>query len=347
MLMTLKVLQEKNAASGTIMQSVSFFSSKFFENQLKTLNLRFEPIGITLEPSPLYAGSIAVSKKIMAIQEAFASSPRLPGENGGGGVGAANNGHASLLSGSVSETGAVAPPPPLPPAVCSSCSASCSSTSSPAAAAAGVQPGILGCSARKEFRRSLVNCGEMGKSLIDIGELSAKTVDTGTTAAGVKAIPAVTAAGASPTGISATAAALLSFCPAGIYPPARECAACKEDAAAAARESQTGSSAATTPEQSAAAAAGSSSQEISPGQTGSEATDSGCPPAVPVGNGSVGAVRARAVTRTTVPTPLRVERKDNATPPSRPAAGGRQAVPRHRFIINLDDKNKFTDEVTV
>ncbi len=286
----------------------------------------------------------------MAIQEAFASSPRLPGENGGGG--AANNGHASLLSGSVSETGAVASPlpPPLPPAVCSSCSASCSSTSSPAAAAAGVQPGILGCSARKEFRRSLVNCGEMGKSLIDIGELSAKTVDAGTTAAGVKAFPAVTAAGASPTaGISATAAALLSFCPAGIYTPALECAACKEDAAAAAasRESQTGSSAATTPEQSAAAAGGSSSQEISPGQTGSEATDSGCPPAVPVGNGSVGAVRARAVTRTTVPTPLRVERKDNATPPSRPAAGGRQAVPRHRFIINLDDKNKFTDEVTV
>jgi hypothetical protein len=287
----------------------------------------------------------------MAIQEAFASSPRLPGENGGGGGGAANNGHASLLSGSVSETGAGAPPP-LPPAVCSSCSASCSSTSSPAAAA-GVQPGILGCSARKEFRRSLVNCGEMGKSLIDIGELSAKTVDAGTTAGGVKAFPAVTAAGASPTGISATAAALLSFCPAGIYPPARECAACKEDAAAAAasRESQTGSSAATTPEQSVAAAGGSSSQEISPGQTGSEATDSGCPPAVPVGNGSVAGlgapVRARAVTRTTVPTPLRVERKDNATPPSRPAAGGRQAVPRHRFIINLDDKNKFTDEVTV
>jgi hypothetical protein len=287
----------------------------------------------------------------MAIQEAFASSPRLPGENGG--VGAANNGHASLLSGSVSEAGAGAqPPPPLPPAVCSSCSASCSSTSSPAAAA-GVQPGILGCSARKEFRRSLVNCGEMGKSLIDIGELSAKTADAGTTAAGVKAFPAVTAAGASPTGISATAAALLSFCPAGIYPPARECAACKEDAAAAnaaSRESQTSSSAATTPEQSAAAAAGSSSQEISPGQTGSDATDSSCPPAVPVGNGSVagvGAVRTRAVTRTTVPTPLRVERKDNATPPSRPAAGGRQAVPRHRFIINLDDKNKFTDEVTV
>jgi hypothetical protein len=283
----------------------------------------------------------------MAIQEAFASSPRLPGENGGG---AANNGHASLLSGSVSETGAGAqPPPPLPPAVCSSCS----STSSPAATAAGVQPGILGCSARKEFRRSLVNCGEMGKSLIDIGELSAKTADAGTTAAGVKAFPAVTATGASPTGISATAAALLSFCPAGIYPPARECAACKEDAAAAAasRESQTGSSAATTPEQSATAAAGSSSQEISPGQTGSEATDSGCPPVVPVGNGSVAGVgapvRARAVTRTTVPTPLRVERKDNATPPSRPAAGGRQAVPRHRFIINLDDKNKFTDEVTV
>jgi hypothetical protein len=292
----------------------------------------------------------------MAIQEAFASSPRLPGENGGGGVGvgAANNGHASLLSGSVSETGVGAPPPPpLPPAVCSSCSASCSSTSSPAAAA-GVQPGILGCSARKEFRRSLVNCGEMGKSLIDIGELSAKTVDAGSNAAGVKAFPAVTtAAGASPTGISATAAALLSFCPAGIYQPARECAACKEDAAAAAasRESQTGSSAATTPEQSAAAAGGSISQEISPGQTGSEATDSGCPPAAPVGNGSVAGVgapvRARAVTRTTVPTPLRVERKDNATPPSRPAAGGRQAVPRHRFIINLDDKNKFTDEVTV
>jgi hypothetical protein len=40
-----------------------------------------------------------------------------------------------------------------------------------------------------------------------------------------------------------------------------------------------------------------------------------------------------------------VEKKNAATPPSRPA--GRQAAPRHRFIINLDDKNKFTDEVTV
>ncbi len=55
MLMTLKVLQEKNAASGTIMQTVSFFSSRFLENQLKAkkLNFRFELIVFILKPSPI------------------------------------------------------------------------------------------------------------------------------------------------------------------------------------------------------------------------------------------------------------------------------------------------------
>jgi hypothetical protein len=59
MLMTLKVLQEKNAASGTIMQSVSFFSSRFLENQLKANKLNFffkkfvSSKVFTLKPPPI------------------------------------------------------------------------------------------------------------------------------------------------------------------------------------------------------------------------------------------------------------------------------------------------------
>lgn len=325
MLMTLKVLQEKNAASG----------------------------------------SIAVSKKIMAIQEAFASSPRLPSSG-------TNNGHASLLPSHGTPESAGGPPPPHHPAAttCSSCSVSCSSTSSPPAAAAQ-PPTALGCSttARKEFRRSLVYCGEIGKSLIDMGELSARTV--GATAALPSAPTAIT-----------SAAAVMSFCPAaGITATApqtgeREVACSTEEEEAASVEASrlpqertiTTYSSAGQPgaKKESAEAAGSQPPPAGLQAEYSEGVASCCGrpaavavPSIPnglVAGGPSRSMKAAAVkpsgpaeerreTAAATPVTLRVDRKDGATPPSRPA-GGRPG-PRHRYIINLDDKNKFTDEVTV
>lgn len=296
----------------------------------------------------------------MAIQEAFASSPPLGGENGGG----PNNGHASLLSSrqtpGVGECGP--PPPPLLPAAhaCSSCSVSCSSTSSPppmAPPSGGAHAGgIATCPARREFRRSLVYCGEIGKSLIDMGELSARQ-------AGGCLPPTGAVACAAATVVSSLAAATSSFCPAGetsVQPPDSETDSCMGscmdscvdsclDDSAACRLLKTNSSAqesqepAFPPTQQATGTMAAGSYSASCAETAAASC-----PLPTISNGSVGGPLSRRSDSGRAPEPLttlRVEKKNAATPPSRPA--GRQAAPRHRFIINLDDKNKFTDEVTV
>jgi hypothetical protein len=275
----------------------------------------------------LCLGSIAISKKIMAIQEAFASCPRLPGETGG----EADNGHASLINRDPTESGG---PPHRLPAICSSCSASCSSTSSPPSVPHHAAPSMPPCPAR-EFRRSLVYCGEFGKTLIDIGQLSAKTGGVPNAAMACAAMSTIAAAGVpccpkrtetTPTGGGEDIS------------PADKLAkiTCTTTAEYTATVASSPPQAALPPALPAAPAAHQPPVSVV----------SNNPP--PMSNGAAGCSLAQPC----VKPPNGGEKEgDGSTVRTERSggqgrSGGRQG-PRHRFIINLDDKNKFTEEVTV
>ena len=282
----------------------------------------------------------------MAIQEAFASSPRLPGENGGG----ANNGHASLIAGEPPECsgggGGHPPQPHQQPAVCSSCSASCSTASSPPSVPH--HPAVL-CPA-KEFRRSIIYCGEFGKSLIDIGQLSAKTVGAlpgpTTVAKPVSALPGVTVAKT----VSALSGATVACAAvATITEPGAPCCPNRVDNG----NNPPGSGeevvrlSAINPLPTAAsppALLDSSLLQSTPEQPQPPEATAGIQLMPALSNGSV----AGPLPQTAVVRQGAAAEREGHTPKR---DGGGQARsrqgPRHRFIINLDDKNKFTEEVTV